>query len=218
MSDTRQQIILLADELIRRKGFNAFSYADIAVQMGVRNAAIHYHFPAKTDLGAAVIDRELARMIAYRRLAKDRPGDFGLKLVFTIFDRTHDRNLICLMGSLTPDIDTFDHRMQQKVAELSAFILEEVAESLERSRQEGKVKFKGEALARASMVVSVLMSSLLLSRVHGDEALFLTMLDQLLDDLEADWRIADLKNDDLINKEYEKGSRNRYGSDHPAGE
>ena len=44
-SDTREQIIDRASELMMQRGFNGFSYSDISAPLGVKNAAIHYHFP-----------------------------------------------------------------------------------------------------------------------------------------------------------------------------
>ncbi|MBB4046226.1 AcrR family transcriptional regulator [Bacteroides reticulotermitis] len=39
----------MADELIKTIGYNAFSYADISKQLNIKNAAIHYYFPTKSD-------------------------------------------------------------------------------------------------------------------------------------------------------------------------
>ena len=55
--DTRKRILDLAESLLLDKGFNGFSYKHIAEQLGVKNAAIHYHFPAKSDLGTALVQR-----------------------------------------------------------------------------------------------------------------------------------------------------------------
>jgi len=41
MGETREHIIDLADSLIRKRGFNAFSYSDIATILDIRNAAVH---------------------------------------------------------------------------------------------------------------------------------------------------------------------------------
>jgi len=51
LSDTAERILDIAQDLIQRRGFNAFSYHDIAAPMGIRKASIHYHFPSKADLG-----------------------------------------------------------------------------------------------------------------------------------------------------------------------
>jgi hypothetical protein len=54
------------------------------------------------------------------------------------------------------------------------------------------MQFDGTAEDRSLLVVSGLLSSLLLSRVLGKD-IFARMADQLLRDLSADWRIADLE-------------------------
>ncbi|XLM19461.1 TetR/AcrR family transcriptional regulator, partial [Chromobacterium piscinae] len=56
-TDTRKRILDLAEELLLTRGFNGFSYQHISSELGVRNAAIHYHFPKKNDLGVALIQR-----------------------------------------------------------------------------------------------------------------------------------------------------------------
>ncbi|MCJ7815695.1 MAG: TetR/AcrR family transcriptional regulator, partial [Xanthomonadales bacterium] len=56
VSNTREQIIDKAFQLMLQRGMNGFSYRDISEPLGVKNAAIHYHFPNKTDLIKALID------------------------------------------------------------------------------------------------------------------------------------------------------------------
>src|SRR6201987_6515356 len=63
-SETAEQILELAEMLIQTRGYSAFSYQDIADSLGIRKASIHYHFPSKTDLGIAVVDRYVARFAA----------------------------------------------------------------------------------------------------------------------------------------------------------
>ena len=60
--NTREQIIQLADSLIREKGYNAFSFYDISKSVGIKTASIHYHFPAKSDLGIAVIEHHIQHL------------------------------------------------------------------------------------------------------------------------------------------------------------
>jgi TetR/AcrR family transcriptional repressor of nem operon len=192
LRDTKEHIIELADELIRKRGFNAFSYSDIAGPLAVRNAAIHYYFPSKGDLGEAVIDLELQKVEAYRRESEHLGGEEQVKLLVGIFRRNNKLRLICLMGSLTPDYDTFEDPMRRKVKEMCTVILDWVTVSLDKAREEGKLQFEGSAGDRALLVVSTLLSSLLLSRVLGAN-IFEQMLDQLLWDMRADWQVKDIK-------------------------
>jgi TetR/AcrR family transcriptional regulator, transcriptional repressor for nem operon len=51
------EILEAAEIRIRRGGFEAMSYRDLAADVGIKAASVHYHFPQKALLGAAVIDR-----------------------------------------------------------------------------------------------------------------------------------------------------------------
>jgi AcrR family transcriptional regulator len=65
-----ERILDVAEALGQTRGFNGFSYADIAVQLGVTKASLHYHFPSKSDLGRALV--ALSR--SFRgRARQDRP-------------------------------------------------------------------------------------------------------------------------------------------------
>ena len=189
--DTRREIVTLAEGMIRQRGFNAFSYGDLSVIMDVRPAAIHYHFPNKKELGREVVRQELFRIRDFRRRNRLRPGEEQLRHLFTIFYRNSEWKNICLMGSLLPDYVTLEASMQKEIAELCKEITDWVAFCLEDARGKGRLDFVGTAADRALLVVSTLLSSLLLARVQGKEV-FVRMADQLLSDLKADWRIADL--------------------------
>ena len=58
--NTRECIIQTAHRLLLQRGINGFSYRDIAEPLGVKNAAIHYHFPSKMDLIKALIEDNYA--------------------------------------------------------------------------------------------------------------------------------------------------------------
>ena len=68
-TDTRERILDEAERLMGARGYSGFSYQDISRPLGIRNAAIHYHFPAKADLGLAVIER-------YRAILHTADADF----------------------------------------------------------------------------------------------------------------------------------------------
>ena len=55
--DTAQRILDIASRLVQTRGFNGFSYADVAAELQVTKASLHYHFPTKTELGRRLIER-----------------------------------------------------------------------------------------------------------------------------------------------------------------
>ena len=73
MSEMATAIMDAAERRIRLGGFNGFSFREVAADVGVKSSSVHYHFPTKEDLAAAVIHRyadEVAELID-AELAKD---------------------------------------------------------------------------------------------------------------------------------------------------
>ena len=57
------EILDIAERFVRRNGYNGFSFRDVASRVGIKSASVHYHFPTKTDLGAAVARRYTDRFM-----------------------------------------------------------------------------------------------------------------------------------------------------------
>lgn len=55
--DTKTALLDCAEAAVRARGFDGFSYADLAVGVGIRKASVHHHFPTKADLALALIER-----------------------------------------------------------------------------------------------------------------------------------------------------------------
>ena len=62
--DIRDAILDSAERRMRAGGFHACSFREIAGDVGIKSASVHYHFPTKTELGAAVVARYQERLLA----------------------------------------------------------------------------------------------------------------------------------------------------------
>lgn len=56
-TDTKTKLLDHASDFMQKRGYNGFSFKDLADVTGIRTASIHYHFPTKTILGSKVVDR-----------------------------------------------------------------------------------------------------------------------------------------------------------------
>jgi len=72
MNERASQIIDTAIKMIREGGYHSFSFRQIATELGIKSASIHYHFPSKEDLGVAV-------MVRYTEIVVDAIADFTRK-------------------------------------------------------------------------------------------------------------------------------------------
>src|SRR5580658_3697913 len=61
--DTATRILDVAERLVQERGFNGFSYADVAAELGLTKPALHYHFAGKAELGEALIARYAGRFL-----------------------------------------------------------------------------------------------------------------------------------------------------------
>jgi TetR/AcrR family transcriptional regulator, transcriptional repressor for nem operon len=187
MTATRHEIVSLAEWFIRKNGYNAFSYRDIALKMQIRNAAIHHYFPAKSDLGIAVVEEEIKKVALSKENNMDLSAAAQIKSLVEGFYSYGERGLICLTGSLTPEFNTLPPPLQVKVTEMCHVTLDWLANCLEKARLEKDLHFQGTAADRAHLLVTALLSSLVLSRVMGI-GVFERMMDQVLRDMGASWR------------------------------
>lgn len=62
--DTRTALLNAAEHAVRARGYDGFSYADLANAVGIRKASIHHHFPTKADLALVLIERYCANLFA----------------------------------------------------------------------------------------------------------------------------------------------------------
>ena len=73
VSDVKAAIMDAAERRIQQGGFGGFSFREIAADVGIKSSSVHYHFPTKEDLAAAVIRRwaEYTSELVDKELEKD---------------------------------------------------------------------------------------------------------------------------------------------------
>src|ERR1700751_3850793 len=73
MSDIKSAILDAAERRMQAGGFGGFSFREIAADVGIKSSSVHYHFPTKEHLAAAVIRRwaEETSELVDKELEKD---------------------------------------------------------------------------------------------------------------------------------------------------
>lgn len=165
MNDTRNEIIRLGSELIRSIGYNAFSYTDISKTLGVKNAAIHYYFPSKSDLGVEIIQRNIT---AFKELTESWER-FDYKRQLYNYIHMHDafvkNQWVCIVGALSPSFDTLPENMRNKLRELVDIILKWLTNLLTAGLEAQVFSFQETPRTKAYMIHSALLSALQMNKV-----------------------------------------------------
>ena len=168
--DTATRILDVAERLAQMRGFNGFSYADIAAEVEITKAALHYHFATKADLGEALIGRYAARfgeaLAAIDASTSTAPAK--LRGYADLYVDVFRKQRMCLCGMLAAEYSTLPDAMQASV--VSFFDQNEawLCDVLEQGHSDGSLYFTGSSRDVARIIISCLEGAMLVARPYGD--------------------------------------------------
>jgi TetR/AcrR family transcriptional regulator, transcriptional repressor for nem operon len=164
----------VAERLVQERGFNGFSYGDVAGELGITRAALHYHFASKAELGDALVERYARRFLeALEGVDGDgRDAPHKLRAYARLYGDVFADDRMCLCGMLAADYATLPEAMRERVVRF--FDENEVwlARVLEDGRSSGKIRFDGSARSVARTLIAGLEGAMLVSRPYHDAQRF----------------------------------------------
>jgi TetR/AcrR family transcriptional repressor of nem operon len=178
-------ILDAAEALAQTRGYNGFSYADVAAQLGVTKASLHYHFPSKAELGRALVKRyhvAFAEQLDTINRETEEPCR-KLERYVALYDRVLQNDRMCLCGMLAAEYATLPEPMQ---AQLHLFFDANerwLTTVLDEGTRVGRFAFKERANDRARVLLGALEGALLIARSYGDPRRFRVAAQSLLADL-----------------------------------
>ena len=166
---TVDQILDVAERLAQTRGFNGFSYADVATELGITKAGLHYHYPTKADLGRALIERYSTTfgdaLQAIEASGEQAPAQ--LERYVDIYAGVLKAGRICLCGMFAAEYTTLPDGMQKAIR--GFFDLNErwLSRMLETGRKDGTLAFDGSPHEGAAAITAALEGAMLLARTYG---------------------------------------------------
>jgi TetR/AcrR family transcriptional repressor of nem operon len=172
--DTASRILDAAERLVQRRGFNAFSYASVAAELGMTTASLHYHFPGKAKLGQALIERYAARFVESLAAIERRHTGARerLEAYAAIYAGRLRERRMCLCGMLAAEYQTLPKAMREAVVRFFDTNEAWLARVLEQGRAAAALRFSGSAAEAARLIVYSLEGAMLVARPYGDVARF----------------------------------------------
>ena len=184
-SDTAARILDVAERLVQSRGFNGFSYADVASELGISKASLHYHFAGKAELGEALVRRYADRFgEALEEIdgsGADAPGK--LDAYAQLYGDVLREKRMCLCGMLAADYDTLPGPMRKAVIGFFDENEDWLAGVLEQGDEEGTLRLGGPARQAAQAIVGGLEGAMLIARPYGDVRRFQAAAARLLQSL-----------------------------------
>jgi TetR/AcrR family transcriptional repressor of nem operon len=185
-ADTSQRILNVAEHLVQTRGFNGFSYADIAAEVGLTKATLHYHFPTKAELGRRLIERYAAAFAgALHKIDTAAAGaPARLRAYVKLYADVLAENRMCLCGMAAAEYGTLPAPMQKALQMFFAANEVWLTRLLDQGQNEGYLCLRAPPREEAGMMMSALEGAMLVARAMGDPIRFERAAASLLAQLE----------------------------------
>jgi TetR/AcrR family transcriptional regulator, transcriptional repressor for nem operon len=170
---------------VQTRGFNAFSYADVAAELGITKPALHYHFAGKAELGEALITRYAARFSEALDTIDDGGADAGQKLnaYADLYAQVLAQDRMCLCGMLAADYQTLPAPMRDAVVGFFDNNETWLASVIDQGRRERTLRVEGSSQEVAQMIIGTLEGAMLVARTYRDPDRFANSARRLLTDI-----------------------------------
>ena len=185
MKTTAERILDVAERLAQTRGFNGFSYADIATEVAIAKPSLHYHFASKAELGRALIDRYKVVFSEALRVIHEQSRDAveKLKRYVALYDDVIRQDRLCLCGMFAAEYSTLPKPMQQELRGFFDTNKNWLAAVLDDGLNSGELCFRGTPQERAELLVAGLEGAMLVARSYNDGKRFRCTAEHLLADL-----------------------------------
>lgn len=169
---TKKQMLLnAAESKVREGGYNNFSFRELADEVGIKSASVHYHFPTKADLAATLAENYTNNFLA--NLGQPQSilanGNNPIKLYIEQFKRALlEDEKMCLCGILAAESDGIPDKVSvatKRFFDLNIQWLTDAFDQAEPQNHEVNVQ-------KAVTLLSVLEGAMMVSKAMDDDHYF----------------------------------------------
>lgn len=184
---TSERILDVAERLVQTRGFNGFSYADVAAELHVTKASLHYHFATKGELGTELVARyhESFRRALAAIDAEEGDARRKLRRYAALYAGVLRQDRMCLCGMLASDFATLPPPMKDAVKRFFDANELWVARVLDEGRRARRPRAAGASRELARTLVAGLEGAMLVARSYGDVSRFEAAAERLMSQLLA---------------------------------
>ena len=188
-SSTADEILATARSLILSRGYNGFSYADIAEVVGIRKPSIHHHFPSKAELVETLVMR-------YREAAEEGIGNLERTIPAPLDQLAAyigywkacigDASApFCMCALLANELPVLPEGVTVQIRAYFRFLSGWLAKVLERGVEQGVIKLGNTPRVEAEAFMATVHGAMLSARAYGDTGIFGVIMDPQLARLSA---------------------------------
>lgn len=171
VADTKERIMEAARLTVQDLGYSGLSFRELAKDVGIKSASIHYYFATKGDLGAAMVRRYTAHYAEHldALLTQDLDLQTRMARYTDIFaDTLRNGNRMCLAGMLAAERNDVPEEVRTEVVKWGEMNERWIAQALALHEGSDPAKLR----QRARAIFAAVSGAQLVAHSRNDVALY----------------------------------------------
>lgn len=179
-TQTRQDLLDLAKNLLQRRGASGFSFQDLADRLKIRKASIHYHFKTKNALLEELLKEYRQIFETWKQEKAKRPPVEQWRAYTRIFRHLlKDQGSLCPQGALSVEVENLPNNLKKNLRALHLQHKEWLVSILKEGQADKSFNKDFDPKATAVLIGASLQGALQLARLHEDPNLLEQAIHQL---------------------------------------
>src|SRR5262249_51674818 len=147
-------------------------YQLIAKELNIKNAAVHHYFPAKEDLGVAIIEKDRADFLDLATSVKNQPPKEKAELLLKVYTTycSSGKNL-CIIGACTSIYSELPPRMEKAANNYLDTMENWLIDVFREGKATGDFRFEEAPEDLAALWISALPGALQSAQAKGSDHL-----------------------------------------------
>ncbi|XMB51509.1 TetR/AcrR family transcriptional regulator [Pseudomonas fluorescens] len=168
---TRSDLLTSAEILLRTKGYAAFSYADLADDIGIKKASIHHHFPTKEGMAIAIVESYLFRFRKQLEAINDENDGVidRLKAFAVMFAHSSDNGMLPLCGALAAELLALPESLKAMTKDFFEIHLTWLQENIKQGQDQGLLKPELDVITVSRFILNALEGASFVSWAMSDD-------------------------------------------------
>jgi TetR/AcrR family transcriptional repressor of nem operon len=174
-TDTKTSLLDSAERAARTRGFDGFSYADLAADVGITKPSIHHHFASKATLAVALMQRYYTNLeTACAEIDQEQStGATRLAALIARYQGALDGGQsLCLCVSFSTSTKSLSAETIAEMNRFRSMMTDWLAKTFEQGRDDGTILNVVDPLAEATATLPLLEGAQLAARVAQDTQRF----------------------------------------------
>ena len=164
-NDKASEILQVTRRVLMERGYNGFSFRDVAAGVGIKSSSIHYHFPTKAELAEAAA-RDYREWCSKALMELSAPDAIGLLYAYgdLFVAMLKEQGRVCLGGVLASDVSTLPSLVKAEVERFFESHHEWLSAVLRKGQKDGEIKPEIDPDAFATTFVSSVEGAMMVAR------------------------------------------------------